>query len=123
MALSSERVDEIDGADVLTSDGQTVGTVEGIYFDERRREPKWAVVKTHWFAKGNTFVPVQDATFEEGTLKVPYDRDKLRGAPAVDPDRAPSGKEEAQLCSYYGLPYSYKAGLRVITYYNLFPGR
>ena len=123
MALTSEQLEQIKGADVVTGDGQTVGPVEGIYLDEQSREPEWALVATPWIGKRDTFVPLREATVEGGALKVPYDQDKLQGAPAVDPDGALSEAEEAELYSHYGLDYPGRAGLRITKYYDLFPDR
>jgi hypothetical protein len=41
--------------------------VEGIYLDETGREPEWALVNTFWVGKRDTFVPLWEATLEEGT--------------------------------------------------------
>jgi sporulation protein YlmC with PRC-barrel domain len=123
MTLSAEQLDQLKGADVTSSDGQPVGEVEGIYLDETSGEPEWALVKTPWIGKRDTFVPLKDASIEQGTLRVPHSRERLQGAPAIDADGALSEGEEAELYSYYGLPHARKAGLRNTRYYDLFPGR
>ena len=123
MTLSAEQLEQVKGADVISGDGQPVGTVEGIYLDESTREPEWALVNTPWVGKRDTFVPLHEATFEEGVLRVPYSREQLQGAPMIDPDGTLTEGEEAELYSYYGIPYPHKAGLRITRYYDLLPGR
>jgi sporulation protein YlmC with PRC-barrel domain len=123
MTLSAEQLEQVKGADVTSGDGHPVGTVEGIYLDESTREPEWALVNTTWIGKRNTFVPLREATFEQRALRVPYSLEQLQGAPMIDPDGTLSEGEEAELYSYYGIPYPHKAGLRITRYYDLFPGR
>lgn len=94
MTLSAEQLEQVKGAEVTTSDGQQVGGVEGIYLDEPSREPEWALVNTPWVGKRDTFVPLREATFEDGTLRVPYSREQLQRAPMIDPDGALADPEE-----------------------------
>lgn len=123
MTLSAEQLEQAKGADVTSGDGHPVGTVEGIYLDESTREPEWALVNTPWVGKRNTFVPLREATFEQGALRVPYSREQLQGAPMIDPDGALSEGEETELYSYYGVDHPHKAGFRITRYYDLFPNR
>jgi len=123
MTLSAEQLDQVKGADVTTDDGHAVGPVEGIYLDESTREPEWALVNTPWVGKRNTFVPLREATLEQGTLRVPYSREQLEGAPMVDPEGTLSEGEEAELYTYYGIPYPHKAGWRITRFYDVFPDR
>jgi sporulation protein YlmC with PRC-barrel domain len=88
VSLSTEQLEQVKGAEVTTSDGQQVGVVEGIYLDETSGLPEWALVNTPWVGKRDTFVPLREATFEGGTLSVPYRQEQLQGAPMVDPDGA-----------------------------------
>jgi sporulation protein YlmC with PRC-barrel domain len=123
MTLNAEQLDQVKGAEVTTSDGHQVGVVEGIYLDETSREPEWALVNTPWVGKRDTFVPLREATFEDGTLSVPYSRERLQRAPMIDPDGALEDREEAQLYSHYSIDHPGKAGMRMTRYYDLFPDR
>jgi PRC-barrel domain len=123
MTLSVEQLEPAKGADVTSGDGHPVGTVEGIYLDESTREPEWALVNTPWIGQRNTCVPLREATLEQGTLRVPYSLEQLRGAPTIDPDGSLSEGEEAELYSYYGIPYPHRARLRITRYYDVFPDR
>jgi hypothetical protein len=123
VALSTEQLDQVKDVEVHSSDGQPVGTVEGIYLDDPSGEPEWALVRTPWFGHRATFVPLKEARLERGVLVVPYDPEKARGAPVIDPDGSLSEKEEAELYKYYGLPYPRQRGLRTTRYYDLYPNR
>jgi hypothetical protein len=81
-----------------------------------------ALVNTPWVGKRDTFVPLREATLEEGTLSVPYSRAQLQGAPMIDPDGALEDWEEAKLQPLRD-PYPQQAGLRMTRYYDLFPNR
>lgn len=123
MTLSAEQLEPVKGVEVASGDGHPAGTVEGIYLDESTRDPEWALVNTPWVGKAHTFVPLREATLEQGTLRVPYSLEQLRGAPTIDPDGTLSEGEEAELYSYYGIPYPTKAGFRITRYYDVFPDR
>jgi hypothetical protein len=123
VAPSTEQLDQVKGAEVHSSDAQSVGMVEGIYLDDPSGEPEWALVRMPWFGHRATFVPLKEARLERGVLVVPYDQGKLKGAPVIEPDGTLSEKEEAELYAYYGLAYSRKPGLRTTPYYDLFPDR
>ena len=123
MTLNAEQLDQVKGAEVTTSGGHQVGVVEAIYLDETSREPEWALVNTPWVGKRDTFVPLREATFEDGTLSVPYSREQLQRAPTIDPDGALEDWEETQLYSHYGIDHPGEAGLRMTRCYDLFPNR
>jgi sporulation protein YlmC with PRC-barrel domain len=123
MTLSAEQLEQVKGAEVISGDSRPVGTVEGIYLDESTREPEWALVDTPWVGKRDTFVPLREATFEQGTLRVPYRLEQLQRAPMIDPDGALTEREETELYSHYGIAYPHKAGLRITRFYDLFPDR
>jgi hypothetical protein len=46
VTLSAEQLEQVKGAEVTTGAGQQVGGVVGIYLDESRGEPEWALVNT-----------------------------------------------------------------------------
>ena len=104
--LDREQVLGTRGAALLDADGQKVGTIEDIYLDQETDAPEWAATKTGFFGSKLTFVPLRDASFEGSDLRVPYDKEQIKGAPAMDADGELSQQEEAELYRYYGLEYS-----------------
>jgi uncharacterized protein (TIGR02271 family) len=104
--IDRESILDSRGATVLDSDGNRIGTVEDIYLDQETDQPEWAVVKTGLLGSRVSFVPLAEATQEGSDIRVPYDKDRVKGAPNMDPDGELSQSDEAELYSYYGLPYS-----------------
>jgi uncharacterized protein (TIGR02271 family) len=93
------------GSNVTGSDGSKIGTVEEIYLDNETQKPEWAQVKTG-MSGGSRFVPLQGASMDADSLRVPYDDSKVKGSPSVMADGELSQQEEAELYRYYGLDYS-----------------
>jgi hypothetical protein len=48
-------------------------------------------------------VPLSEASVDGGELRVPYDKEKVKGAPQVAPDGHLSPEEERELYRYYGV--------------------
>lgn len=98
------------GREVVTSDGDKIGKLEEIYLDTDSGAPEWATVTTGLFGTQQNFVPLAEAEPTRGKVVVPYSKDQVKDAPAVDPDGELSHEEEARLYSHYGLAASGGAG-------------
>ena len=94
------------GQDLYDRDGDKIGTIEEIYLDAQTGEPEWALVNTGLFGTKSSFVPLQEATEDGGTLRVPYEKGQVKDAPRMDPDGELSQSDESELYSHYGLSYS-----------------
>ena len=105
MTMSTETVAQWRGADVVDQDGDKVGTVEEIYLDQQTDQPEWALVKTGMFGGKSTFVPLAGASPEGDNLRVPFQKDRIKDAPKIDPDQELSQQEEHELYSFYGMDY------------------
>ena len=105
MTMSMETVAQWRGANVIDQSGDKVGTVEEIYLDQQTDKPEWALVKTGMFGGKSTFVPLTGASPKGDNLQVPYETDRIKGAPKIDPEQELSQSEEQELYSYYGLDY------------------
>jgi uncharacterized protein (TIGR02271 family) len=106
MTMSTESVAQLRGADVIDNSGDKVGTVEEIYLDQESGQPEWALVKTGMFGGRSTFVPLNGAKPEDGTLRVQYEKDQIKDAPKIDADQQLSQSEERELYQHYGMGYS-----------------
>ena len=93
------------GQDLYDADGDKLGTVEEIYLDAESGEPEWALVNMGLFGTKSTFVPLEGASEDGGTLRVRYDKAQVKDAPKVDPDGELSQQQEAELYAHYGLDY------------------
>jgi len=94
----------VDG-NVIDNDGDKVGTVGQVYVDDRTGQPAWVTVKTGLFGTKETFVPISQVETQGEDLRVPFDKDTIKGAPNVDVDQHLSPEDEAELYRYYGLSY------------------
>ena len=94
------------GQDLYDASGDKIGTIEEIYLDAQSGEPEWALVNTGLFGTKSTFVPLQEATEEDGSVRVPYEKAQVKDAPQMDADGELSQEDESALYSHYGLDYS-----------------
>jgi uncharacterized protein (TIGR02271 family) len=90
------------GAPVQGSDGEKLGKIDAIYFDDTTDTPEWAAVKSGLFGSHVTLVPLAQASWNGDTLSVPFDKAALKAAPHHDPDAAISAEDEDELYRHYG---------------------
>ncbi|MGI8626707.1 MAG: DUF2382 domain-containing protein [Geodermatophilaceae bacterium] len=103
--LDRQNVDQLMGATVHDSSGDKLGTVEQVYLDDNSGQPTWATVRTGMFGTKESFLPLEEANFSNGSLSVPITKDQVKGAPQVQGDGHLEPQEEAELYRYYGLSY------------------
>ncbi len=104
--LGQDQIDQVQGSDAYGSDGSKIGSVGQIYLDDQSGQPAWATVNTGLFGTSESFVPLTEASFSGDRLTVPYDKDKVKGAPNVSEDGHITPEEEQSLYEYYGMSYS-----------------
>jgi len=104
--ITTEQVQQVIGSTVRGTDGDKIGKVGQVYFDDATGQPAWVTVQTGLFGTKETFVPVDSADVRDGDLTVPYTKDKVKDAPNIDVDQHLSEAEEAELYRYYGVEYS-----------------
>jgi PRC-barrel domain len=94
------------GAKVVDRDGDKIGKVDEIYLDRETEEPEWGAGKHR---------PVRNALILRAAGRrrmarrrpvVPYEKDMVKDAPAIEPDEELSQAQEDELYGYYGLAYS-----------------
>ncbi|MFJ7103426.1 DUF2382 domain-containing protein [Streptomyces albogriseolus] len=90
---------------VYDGDGNKIGDAKHVFLDDASGRPEWVTVKTGMFGSSESFVPIRDASMVQDHLEVPYDKDKVKGAPSVDIDAGGhlSVDEEHRLYEYYGI--------------------
>ncbi|WP_138760575.1 DUF2382 domain-containing protein [Modestobacter altitudinis] len=102
--ITQQDITAIIGSNAVDNDGDKLGKVGQVYLDDQTGSPEWATVSTGLFGNKETFVPLADATVADGTLRVPYDKAKVKDAPRVDADQGHlSPAEEEELYRYYGV--------------------
>jgi uncharacterized protein (TIGR02271 family) len=58
------------------------------------------------FGTKESFVPLDNATLSGDRLEIPFDKDRVKGAPQIDADGDLSPADEDKLYTYYGLSSS-----------------
>jgi hypothetical protein len=95
------RQSRLTGAPVQGRDGEKLGKVDAVYFDDDTDAPAWAAVTTGLFGGFVALVPLAQAGWDGDTLTVPFKA--LKAAPHHDPDAAISPDDEDELRRQYGL--------------------
>jgi stress response protein YsnF len=103
--MNRVRLDQMRGAPIYDNDGDKIGRVEEIFYDDQTNVPEWIGIGTGFFGMKRVFVPVTGAAPYEDGLMVPYDKDHVKDSPDVDEDVILEGTE-ARLAAYYGVDYS-----------------
>ncbi|MEW1547662.1 PRC-barrel domain-containing protein [Streptomyces tsukubensis] len=93
------------GRKAYDRDGVKIGTVDEVYLDDATGSPEWAAVRTGLFSR-DAFVPLEPSTMVGDTLRVPYERALIRGAPGFGVGRHLSPEQELQLYRHYGIGLS-----------------
>lgn len=103
--LTMERVADLRGTDVYSSEGDKIGSVDEVFVDQQTEQPEWIGLGTGFFGTKRVLVPVHGANLAEDGITVPYTKDQVKDAPDIDGDEI-SQDTERQLYSHYGLGYS-----------------
>ena len=93
------------GATMVDRDGDRIGDIESIYVDDQTGQPEWALVNTGLFGTRSTFVPIAQASASGDQVQVPFEKQRVKDAPNMDPDGHLSEQEEQELWRHYGLDY------------------
>ncbi|CAN5251173.1 PRC and DUF2382 domain-containing protein [soil metagenome] len=99
--ISSENLQSLISADVVDVDGDKIGKAGQIYVDPTTGQPNWATVRTGFFGTSETFVPLDEATVEGETIRVPFPKDFVKDAPRVEADGSLEQTDENALYAYY----------------------
>jgi uncharacterized protein (TIGR02271 family) len=102
--ITQQDIRTIIGSNAVDNDGDKLGKVGQVYLDDQTGRPEWATISTGLFGTQETFVPLTDASVSDGTLRVPYEKAKVKDAPRVDAEQGHlSPDEESELYRYYGV--------------------
>jgi uncharacterized protein (TIGR02271 family) len=99
-------VQSLIGQTVYSESGEKIGQVGQVYLDDQTDRPQWVTVKTGFFGSNESFIPIEQASRSGDGVSVPFDKDRVKGAPNVAADGHISREEEQELYRYYGLDYA-----------------
>ena len=94
------------GRTLVDHHGEPLGSIEIIYLDKVTNQPEWALLEAGATGPAPTFVPLVSAGEEGDTVRVPFAKTLVEGAPAMAADRELSEDQEGELYRHYGVPYS-----------------
>jgi hypothetical protein len=87
--------------------GEKIGEIAQIFYDDRTQRPEWLAVKTGLFGMKTTFVPINGSScYGDDDLQVPFTKDSVKDAPRVDVDEHMTEFQEQELWSFYGYDYA-----------------
>jgi uncharacterized protein (TIGR02271 family) len=103
--LAKEHIDDLlnRNGNVLSADGEKIGSIGQVYADDDNGQPTWVTVKTGLFGMSESFVPLEGARTEGDNIVVPYSKDQVKDAPRVDTDGHLEPSEEDRLFEHYQL--------------------
>jgi uncharacterized protein (TIGR02271 family) len=88
-------------SDVYDRNGDKVGEIKDVYYDDATHRPEWLAIDTGMFGQNLSFVPIAGSTIHEDDLWLAYDKDQIKDAPNCDADGHLSPEEERALYSHY----------------------
>jgi uncharacterized protein (TIGR02271 family) len=103
--FAKENIDTLlnAGGNVLSADGDKIGSIGQVYSDDETGQPTFVTVKTGLFGTSESFVPLEGARTEGNDIVVPYSKDQVKDAPRVAEDGHLEPAEEDRLYAHYNL--------------------
>lgn len=108
--ITQDQLREVIGTTAYDRDGDKLGKVGQVYYDDDTDQPKWLTVNTGLFGTSENFVPVQGAELGGDRVTVGYDKATVKNAPHIAEDGHLSREEEQRLYQHYGLDYGAATG-------------
>lgn len=99
------------GMDAVDREGDKLGKVEAIFYDDVSGRPEWVQVKAGVF-KGSRLVPLAGARLDEDDKRLVLGcaKDQIDGAPDFAEEGHLDPREEQQLYEHYGFKWDQRGG-------------
>lgn len=94
------------GRPAYDTNGDKIGTIEDVFYDNASQRPEWVSVTTGFFGSKQAVVPISGSSGHEDGLQLAYSTDEVKGAPHIDTDTPLSSDEERELYAHYGYDYT-----------------
>jgi stress response protein YsnF len=109
--LNETQLHDVVGSTAYDPEGQKIGKVGQLFLDDETGRPEFVTVNTGLFGTNESFVPVEDATFDGDRLMLPYAKDKVKDAPNIEFDgQHLDHGDERRLYEFYGRSYAERQG-------------
>jgi uncharacterized protein (TIGR02271 family) len=104
--ISQNQLRDVIGATAYDRDGDKIGKIGHVYYDDDTDQPKWITVNTGFLGTSENFVPLAGAEISgDGNVTVGYDKATIKDAPNVDEQGHLSPEDEQRLYRHYDLDY------------------
>lgn len=103
--ITQDQLRDVVGATAYDRDGDKIGKVGQLYYDDATDQPTWVTVNTGFFGTHESFVPVSGAELTGDRVTVAYDKATVKNAPTIAEGGHLAPQEEQQLYRYYGVDY------------------
>jgi hypothetical protein len=104
--IEAADIREWRGRDVVSADGQKIGTLESVYVDTATDEPSFATVTLGVPTRRRlAFVPLDHALVGPSYLRVAHPKAQVRGAPSIGVDGELLATDEPAVFEHYQLDY------------------
>ena len=100
-----EQLQDSIGAPVYASDGDKIGAVDEIFFDNDTGKPEWLGIGKGVLSSKRVLVPLAGASARDDAYYVPYSKELVEASPDIAGDEI-SQETEAELYAHYGMQYS-----------------
>ena len=119
--ILEDQTQDVRGLDVYDTNGEEIGTVEGLYVDEEERKVRFLDVAAGGFlglGEKNFLIPVEAVReVNEDGVVVDQSREKVVDSPPFDTNVVPQAPYQRDIYDYYG--YARSGGR---TYPGAWPG-
>jgi sporulation protein YlmC with PRC-barrel domain len=85
----------------VDAEGNRVGKVSQVYFDEQTGRPLWLLVETGLFGTRASFAPIHGSRFDGEIIVLAVSKDQVKAAPNIDKDAQLSESEQDALRQHY----------------------
>ncbi len=104
--ILEDQTQDVRGLDVYDTNGEEIGTVEGLYVDEEERKVRFLDVAAGGFlglGEKNLLIPVEAVReVNEDGVVVDKSREKVAGSPPFDTSVVPQAPYQRDIYDYYG---------------------
>jgi hypothetical protein len=99
--MEEHEIDALPGKTAQGRDGEDIGKVADVHRNDRTDETLWVSIRTGLLGRGRSYAPLSGATVAGDTVVLPYDKDKVVHAPALEGDWPPSFDDVHGVYQYY----------------------
>jgi PRC-barrel domain len=112
--MEIEQIADWKGQNVVDRDGEKIGKLEDVYFEEGSREPVFGCVKAGMLGRRHILVPLTDASVSRDHVRLPYPQHQVKDGPQADPQATIDSDMELEIARHYEieLPASPTGGVR-----------